>query len=218
MAHQSFCCKLTVFKGKCDNLICKVFFVCFGAFLDFPYPLGVEGKNLRQFCLRAAYFGGLDVPISSPDPPSLSHSSPGPMICPICEPTEHDVIDVIGMGTCGRASPVGISCVSTSPRSRRWVQSLCPSTTTSSHNYVLDPLGENIYNQAEGNSGDEEMDDENKEAIYCNVTPASRAFGAGAAEEYRPRHGPGPNVGAMAVVWNLVAILRLLGETARYNI
>lgn len=80
------------------------------------------------------------------------------------------------------------------------MQSLCPSTTTSQPQLVVDPLGENIYNQAEGNSGDEEMDDENKEAIYCNVTPASKAFGAGAAEESRPRHGPGPHVGAMAVV------------------
>lgn len=61
-----------------------------------------------------------------------------------------------------------------------------------SHDYVLNPLGENIYNQAEGNSRDEEMDDEDEEAIYCNVTPVSRAFGAGAAEEFRPRHGPGP--------------------------
>lgn len=50
--------------------------------------------------------------------------------------------------------------------------------------------GEHIY--PEGNSGDEEMDDENKEAIYCNVIPARRAFGAGAAEESRPRHCPGP--------------------------
>lgn len=61
-----------------------------------------------------------------------------------------------------------------------------------SHDYVLAPLGENINNQAEGNSGDEEMDNENKEAIYCNVIPARKAFGAGTAEESRPRHGPGP--------------------------
>lgn len=28
-------------------LFFKVFFVCFGAFFDFAYPFGVEGKNLR---------------------------------------------------------------------------------------------------------------------------------------------------------------------------
>lgn len=59
-----------------------------------------------------------------------------------------------------------------------------------------------------------------------NLTPEGSAIGLRHVEESRKRKktspmidaAPAPNEGAMAVTWDVVAGLRLWGETARYNV
>lgn len=69
------------------------------------------------------------------------------------------------------------------------------------------------------------MDDDLGKPDYMNATPKGSAFGSRALEDSRKRKktspvldtAPDPNMGAMAAVWNVVAGLRLWGETAKYN-
>lgn len=83
-----------------------------------------------------------------------------------------------------------------------------------------------MYNTVEGNSDDEGMDDNLGEPDYMNMTPEGSAIGSGALEESRKRKktsplldsAPDPNEGAMAATWQVVAGLRLWGETARHNV
>lgn len=177
--------------------------------------------------------------MAQPAPPPLTPKrgvmGVGPMVCPICEPTEHDVIDLIGMGklrktTSGRdlaclckskVTPLGSKSVS-------FIDLAGLQRTTSRPELTTPSVEENIYSTAEDTSmrPSNEMDDETEEAAYMNLTLASSMQGLGLLEESRKRKktsltldlAPDPNVGVMASMWDVAAGFRLWGETARHNL
>lgn len=74
-----------------------VFFLCF----LFSLNPGESISYIKdQGCVRSAEGVGASRMASLPPPltPKRGAEGVGPMVCPICEPTEHDVIDLIGMG------------------------------------------------------------------------------------------------------------------------
>lgn len=203
-----------------------MFFLCF----LFSLNPGESISYIKdQGCERSAEGVGASRMASLPPPltPKRGAEGVGPMVCPICEPTEHDVIDLIGMGKLRKTtSGRDIACLCKSkvtPLGAKSVSFLDLANlhrATSQPDLPPPPAEENIYSTAEGNS-DDDMGEDTEEGTYANLTPPSLM-----QEESRKRKkvspaldlAPDPNVGAMASMWNVVSGLRLWGETARVNV
>lgn len=120
---------------------------------------------------------------------------PGPMVCPICEPTDEDVSDLRLMGKLRKtASGRDLACLCKSNVTPLGSKSVSfhnilelPKHASQSISSVQSKGYENVHNTVEGNSDEEGMDENLGEPDYMNTTPEGSAIGSRALEESRKR-------------------------------